>query len=331
MKSFWQKLRKPFFVLAPMADVTDSAYRKLIAQFGKPDVTWTEFVSADGLYHTREIKKMLDEENPLMRDLVFSDAERPIVAQIFGSNVDTVAYSAELISNLGFDGIDLNMGCPDRSIEKQGAGAALIKNPTLAVELVEAVRSGSARSGRQLPVSVKTRVGYSHEIIDEWIPAILSVAPNALTVHLRTRKELSLAPAHWELLPRVVALRDKTGVDTLIIGNGDIRDRTDAIKKTTESGADGAMVGRSVFGNPWIFAGRTYDETSNNERLDALATLARYFEEITPPKSFHILKKHIKAFVGGFSGASELRARLMNAESADEIAEIISLQNHVGR
>ncbi len=307
-----------------MADVTDSAYRKLIAQVGKPDVTWTEFVSADGLYHTREIAKMSDSENPLMRDLLFTDDERPIVAQLFGSNVETVAYTSKLIAELGFDGIDINMGCPDKSIEKQGAGSALIKNPELAVSLIKTAKENSTYAGRSLPVSVKTRIGYASETIDEWIPKILETEPAALTVHLRTRKELSLAPAHWDLMGRVVNLRDTIGVSTLIIGNGDVRDMSDGRKKALETGADGIMIGRGVFGNPWFFTGRAYNDVSVKERLNALATLARYFEEITPPKSFHIFKKHIKAFVSGFSGAGELRAKLMDAKSADEVSEIVS-------
>lgn len=332
MNSFWQKLRVPFFTLAPMADVTDEAYRKLIAEMGKPDVMWTEFVSADGLYHTREIKKIPDAENPLMRELLFSDIERPIVAQIFGSNPETIRYASRLVANLGFDGVDLNMGCPDRSIEKQGAGASLIKNPTLAVKIVASAKNGVADAHSDIPVSVKTRIGYSHEIIDEWIPTILATEPDALTVHLRTRKELSIAKANWSLMPKIVALRDKFGMSTRIIGNGDIRSVAEGKEKALESGADGVMIGRGVFGNPWVFSGRIYSEIPKTERLDALVSLARAFETIMPPKHFNIFKKHIKAFVNGFNGASDLRAKLMQAESADEITDIITAydkQSHI--
>jgi tRNA-dihydrouridine synthase len=157
MESFWNTLKKPLFVMAPMADVTDPAYRKMIAEVGKPDVTWTEFVAADGLYHTREIKKMPDDENPLMRDLQFSEAERPIVAQLFSSKPEMMEYAAKLCAELGFDGIDINMGCPDKSIEKQGCGSAMIKNPELAKKIIEAARRGAP----DLPVTVKTRIGYN--------------------------------------------------------------------------------------------------------------------------------------------------------------------------
>src|SRR3989344_3990863 len=181
MHSFWQRLSRPFFVLAPMADVTDPAYRRLIAQYGAPDVMWTEFVSADWLYATREKKGMKDDENPLMRDLQFSEGEHPIVAQLFSSNPEMMAYAAKLCAELGFDGIDINMGCPDKSIEKQGAGAAMMKNPERAKEVFRAARSAG------LPTSVKTRIGYNTETMDEWLPAILEEKPDALTVHLRTR------------------------------------------------------------------------------------------------------------------------------------------------
>ncbi len=325
MHSFWQRLPRPFFVLAPMADVTDPAYRALIARIKAPDVTWTEFVSADGLYHTVEKGKLKNEENPLLRDLQYSEAERPVVAQLFGSNPDTMAYAAELAAKLGFDGIDINMGCPDRSIEKQGAGAAMIKTPEKARAVIPAAKDGAAkgRSGG-LPVSVKTRIGYNQEAMDEWLPVLLETDPAALTVHLRTRKEMSLVPAHWEFMPRIVALRDKHNPGVPVIGNGDIKDREDAKKKMEESGCDGAMLGRAIFGNPWVFAGRKPEDTPPAERLAALVALARGFEELRPRKSFHILKKHIKAFATGFDGAAELRAKLMETESAEALAQVVS-------
>lgn len=297
-----------------MADVTDPAYRRLIAEYGRPDVMWTEFVSADGLYHTRKVKGMPDAENPLMRDLAYSEAERPIVAQLFTGNPDTMAYAAELCRELGFDGIDINMGCPDRSIEKQGAGAAMMKNP----ERAKAVYRAAVTAG--LPVSVKTRIGYHTESMDEWLPALLEEKPAALTVHLRTRKEMSKVPAHWELMPKAVALRDRISPGTRIIGNGDVTTLADAREKVEKSGADGAMLGRGIFGNPWLFAGRDESSITREEKLEALAKLAQYFSELTPPKHFAILKKHFKAFVNGFPGAAELRAELMEATDYDELA-----------
>ncbi len=319
MDTFWSRLSKPFFVLAPMADVTDPAYRKLLAEKGKPDVTWTEFVSADGIYHMREKKGIPDSENPLMRDLLYTEAERPIVAQLFSSNPEAMAYTATLCAEFGFDGIDINMGCPDKSIEKQGCGAAMIKDPAKAKEIIQA----ALKSG--LPVSVKTRIGYNQESIDEWLPNLLEEPIAALTVHLRTRKEMSKVPAHWDLMPRVVALRDRLAPNVRIIGNGDVADLADAKQKVEAYGCDGIMIGRGIFGNPWVFAGRTVEDTDPKERLEALISFAYDFEAMVPAKSFHLVRKHVKAFVHGFDDAALLRAKLMDATSAAEMEEVIAM------
>ncbi len=296
-----------------MADVTDPAYRTLIAEVGKPDVTWTEFVSADGLYHTREIKKMKDEENPLVRDLLFTPAERPIVAQIFGSNPETIAYASKLAAELGYDGIDINMGCPDRSIEKQGAGAAMIKRPEDAPKIIAAARTSG------LPVSVKTRIGYNKEEMDTWLPVLLKEDLAALTVHLRTRKEMSAVPAHWELAQRVVELRTIYAPETLVLGNGDVKNLADAREKADESGLDGIMLGRSIFGNPWLFTDRLSEEITMQEKLEMLGRLAQNFDELRPRKPFHLLKKHFKAFINGWPGAAEIRAKLMETNTQAEL------------
>lgn len=300
-----------------MADVTDPAYRRLIAEYKAPDVTWTEFVSADGLYHTREKAKMPDEENPLMRDLRFTDAERPIVAQLFSSKPEMMAYAANLCRELGFDGIDINMGCPDKSIEKQGSGAAMMKTPEVAREIIRAAKTSG------LPVSVKTRMGYNHEMMDEWLPTLLNEHPVALTVHLRTRKEMSKVPAHWDLMPRAVALRDQYSPETLILGNGDVKNLEDAREKALASGADGIMLGRAIFGTPWLFTGLAPEEVSQEERIEALKRLAQYFGELRPAKSVHILKKHVKAFITGWPEASALRAELMDASTLEEFVRVL--------
>jgi len=318
MKSFWNTIAKPFFVMAPMADVTDVAFRALIVARGAPDVFWTEFVSADGLYHTREIAKMKDEENPLMRDLQFDKNERPIVAQIFSSKPEMIVYAAKLVAELGFDGVDINMGCPDRAIERQGCGAAMMKNPKLAREIIRAAQEASS-----LPVSVKTRVGYTEESLDEWLTTLLEASPAAITLHLRTRKQMSLVPADWKLMKKAVEIRNRVNPEVLLIGNGDVESLEQGKQLAEETGCDGIMIGRGMFGNPWIFAGRTSEDTPLAEKLAALVELAHGFEKLSPPKSFAILKKHIKAFVTGFDGAADLRAKLMQAESAADIKSIV--------
>jgi len=308
--NFWKKLPRPFFCLAPMADVTDFAFRTVIAKYGKPDVFWTEFVSADGLAHKEARKKLLF-------NFKYSKKEQPIVAQIFGSRAENIKKAAKLCRELGFSGIDLNMGCPDRSVEKQGAGAALIKNQKLAKEIIQAARAGA----EEIPVSVKTRIGYQKNEIDTWIRFLLEQDLPALTIHLRTRKEMSKVPAHWELLGEIVKMRDEMKKETLIIGNGDVFDLKDAKKKAKESGADGVMLGRGIFGNPWLFSGKT---PTSKEKLKVMLEHTKVFEkELGKEKNFAVMKKHYKAYVNGFSGAKELRIKLMETKNAKEVEKIV--------
>lgn len=302
-----------------MADVTDAAFRRIIAAHGKPDVMWTEFVSADGL--------MSAGRERLLKDLMYTPAERPIVAQLFTSKPEKMKGAAELARELGFDGIDINMGCPDRSIEKQGAGAALIKNPKLAREVIAAAQAGAGG----LPVSVKTRIGYNKNELETWLPELLAENPAVVTIHARTRKEMSLVPARWEEVKRAVEIRDTLqGKDnpekTLIFGNGDALDLKDAEEKARRSGADGAMLGRAIFGNPWLFSReRNREDVPVKERLETLAEHAKLFEELLGnSKNFAIMKKHFKAYVNGWDGAKELRMELMGAEHAADVARIIS-------
>lgn len=321
MSTLWQKRAEPYVVLAPMADVTDAAFRALIAKYGKPDVLWTEFVAADGLYHTRELQKLPDTGNPLMADLRYSEIERPIVAQVFSGKPEMIEYAAALVTELGFDGVDINMGCPDRSVEKQGSGAALMKDHAKARALIRAAKKGTQG---KIPVSVKIRIGYNkNELAPEaggWLPALLAEEPALITVHARTRKEMSDVPARWEHVREAVALRDQAGVGTLIFGNGDLTDLRDARAKVREAGADGAMLGRAIFGNPWLFADVV---PSHHEKLRVLVEHCRLFEALCAHKNFAVMKKHFKAYVHGFEGAKELRERLMATHTATEVADCI--------
>ncbi len=313
---FWANLKKPFFVSAPMADVTDEAFRQIIAKYsrhgeigGGPDVFWTEFVSADGLCSAgRKV---------LLRDFAFSEREHPIVAQIFSSNPENMRKTAQLIKSLGFDGIDINMGCPDKSIEKQGAGAAHLKDIKRAQEVILATMEGAGG----LPVSVKTRIGYNKENLEEWIDAILETKPAAITVHARTRKEMSLVPARWEEVARAVKLAEGTG--TLIIGNGDVRDISDADEKARTTGADGIMLGRAMFGTPWLFDRTRIAPPTIREKFEILIEHTHLYEKLLGDiKNFSIMKKHYKAYVNGFDGAKELRVHMMGAKNADEVEHI---------
>jgi nifR3 family TIM-barrel protein len=350
--SFWKELKdkkQPFFCAAPMADVTDAAFRRLLVKYGRPDVVWTEFVSADGLMSPgREVLK---------RDLAYTEAERPILAQLFSSNPEKMEAAARYCAELGFDGIDINMGCPDRSIEKQGAGAAMIRTPEIAGQIIAAAKRGVAAAGKEIPISVKTRAGYHTVQLDEWIPFLLSQGIAALTIHARTRKELSNVPAHWDYVKRVVSLRDKIAPETVVIGNGDVTSLADARTKAVHSGCDGIMIGRALFGNPWCFDARrelvatlpkkrpawirhtflrhffdtkrtapqsTANPITIHERLSVLAEHAALFEELLGDiKSFSIMKKHFKAYCTGFPGAKELRMELMEAKNAVAVQEIV--------
>ncbi len=334
---FWGKLKKPVFILAPMADVTDCVFRQIIVKYGKPDVFYTEFVSADGLAHPIAREKLLI-------DLKYGENEHPIVAQIFSGKPENIKKASTLCAELGFDGIDINMGCPDKSVEKQCAGAAMMKDPKLAREIIRAAIEG----GGGLPVSVKTRIGYNKNEIETWIPELLQEDLAALTVHLRTRKEMSDVPAHWDAMLRVVEIRDEMKKETLIFGNGDALDLEDAKQKAKETGCDGVMLGRAIFGNPWLFAPKEKAplkkhenflqkivsvrrrhssqgfsqglSPSTPEKLRVMIEHTKLFEQMLGEhKNFAIMKKHYKAYVNGFEGAKELRMKLMEANNASDV------------
>ncbi len=311
---FWGKLEKPFFVLAPMANVTDVVFRHIVTQYGKPDVLWTEFVSADGLCHPkgREI---------LLRDLSYTEDERPIVAQLFTAYPEKMFEATKLVAELGFDGIDINMGCPDKNVMKQGAGATLMKNPLLAQSLIRSAQEGIKASGRQIPLSIKTRLGYTEDNLEEWLPKLLEMKPAVITLHARTKKEMSKVPAKWDRIKRAVEIAQGSG--TLIIGNGDVKDLIDAREKARETGAHGVMLGRAIFGNPWLFDDKKRS-VSVEEKLQAVVEHTFLFQEVWKnTKSFELMKKHYQAYINHFDSAKELRMRMMECHSAEEIKKVV--------
>jgi nifR3 family TIM-barrel protein len=348
MKNFWEKLDRPFYCLAPMSDVTDIAFRRILAKYGKNRenknsvVFWTEFVSADGLCNKLAKKK-------LSHILKFSENERPIVAQVFGANPENMEKACRYVASLGFDGIDINMGCPDKSVVAQGAGSGLIKTPQLARKIIQAAHAGIKSAGNNIPVSVKTRVGFNKEDIDAWIPELLKEDISALTIHLRTAKELSLVAANWNYIKKIKELIRKSGKEILLIGNGDVKDLEDADNKAREYGCDGVMIGRGVFGNPFFFDRNRINSKfykvlgspgpqprpdhskilidSVSEKLQILIEHTQLFDkELSKPKhkSFAVMKKHFKAYVNDFPGAKELRVKLMETNNAREVQKIIN-------
>ncbi|UCC44677.1 MAG: tRNA-dihydrouridine synthase [Candidatus Zixiibacteriota bacterium] len=311
-RGFWNDIKRPIMALAPMLDVTDAAMRQMVIRHGKPDVMFTEFVSTDGLCSPGQHK--------LVGDLSYEDNEHPIVAQVYGKNPDKFYLSAPLIQKLGFDGIDINMGCPVKNVTKTGSGAALIKTPHLAKEIITATREGAP----DLPVSVKTRIGYNSIVIDEWVSHLLETEPAAITLHLRTCKEMSDAPAHWDKVGVAVDLAADT--DTLIIGNGDVTSLEQAHQLATDTGVDGVMIGRGIYGNPWFFdPARPYEEITVEEKLDAIVEHAEQFvESFGAAKNFVAIRKHLRAYASGFRGSKELRIRLVEeTNSVDDVRRIV--------
>lgn len=324
---FWDRLPRPFFVLAPLANITDHSFRQFMTRYQKPDVLWTEFVAADGLCHPKG-------REALIRDLRFDENERPIVAQLFTSHPENMFEAAKLVKALGFDGIDINMGCPDKNVMKQGAGAACMKDPELAQAVIRAAMDGVRADGTApLPVSVKTRLGFNRDELEVWLPKVFETKPAVVTLHLRTKKELSLVPAHWERMRAAVTVRDAVSPKTLLIGNGDVKSVTLAREKCTETGCDGVMIGRGVFGNPWVF-----DESKTSvtvrERLEAILVLTELFTATWgETKSFELLKKHFQAYIVGFPGARELRGELMLLHDGEQVQKCIRgyLEQHPER
>ncbi|MFZ2187382.1 MAG: tRNA-dihydrouridine synthase [Candidatus Moraniibacteriota bacterium] len=335
---FWGKLEKPFFVLAPLANVTDAVFRRVITKYSKyggkditngseaslpaealrvggPDVTWTEFVSADGLCHPRG-------REALMRDLSFTEGERPIVTQLFTAHPGAMFEAAKFVAELGFDGIDINMGCPDKNVMKQGAGATLMKDPKLAQEIIRAAQEGIKASGKEIPISVKTRLGFNEDNLEAWLPVLLETRPAVITVHARTKKEMSKVPARWGRIKRAVEIAAGSG--TLIIGNGDVKDLRDAGEKARETGADGVMLGRAIFGNPWLFD-KNKTAVTVEEKLQAAVWHTRLFETVWgDTKSFELMKKHYQSYVNHFPQAKELRVQMMACHSAREIEKVVA-------
>lgn len=312
-ENFWQELPKPFFVLAPMEDVTDLVFRHVVAEAGRPDVFFTEFTNSESYCHPDGIKSVRGR-------LTFTEDEQPIVAHIWGDSPENFRKMSIGMAELGFKGIDINMGCPVPNVAGRGKGSGLILRPDVAAELIEAAKAGG------LPVSVKTRLGYKE--IDEWkewLTHILKQDIANLSIHLRTRKEMSAVDAHWELIPEIKALRDEIAPNTLLTINGDIPDRQVGLELAEKYGIDGVMIGRGIFKNPFAFE-KEPREHSPEEYLDLLKLQLdlqdKYAEEL--PRSMSGLHRFFKIYVKGFRGAGELRNQLMNTKSTDEVRALLN-------
>ena len=326
-KNIWQKISKKgsFFCLAPMINVSDTVFRQVIAKYsrhgkvgGGPDVFWTEFVSADGIVSEEGRENVL-------RLLRFSKKEKPLIAQIFSAHPEKVKEACQIISKMGlpgqgFDGIDINMGCPDKDVIKQGAGVALIRTPKLAREVIRAAKEGAP----DLPISVKTRIGFNVIEYKTWLPELLKEGISALTIHLRTKKEMSDVPAHFELAKDIVSFVREYDKDVILIANGDIVSLEQGREFMKDTGFDGVMIGRGIFGNPWLFDTLRKDPPTVEEKLKALVEHTKLYEKLLDYRNFANMKKHFKAYVNGFLGAKELRNELMQTNNSKEVSKILS-------
>lgn len=314
-QSFLSQLPRPFFVLAPMDDVTDSVFRRMVASCATPDLFYTEFVNVDGLQSPGRPK--------LAKKIrVVADEERPIFAQLWGKNPDNFRKTAAELVEMGFAGIDLNMGCPAKSEVNNGTCSALINNRPLAHEIIEATKEGVA--GR-VPVSVKTRLGFS-QIDLTWHEFLLQHDLDMLVVHGRTRKEMSKVSAHWDEVGKIRQLRDTMKLSTLIVGNGDVENRTHGLRLADAYGLDGIMIGRGLFHDPYAFAADSpWPTLGRDERLELFKHHIKLFAETwqNGERPVVTLNKFCKIYVNGFDGAKEMREQLMTTTTTDELLDML--------
>jgi len=332
-EGFWKNLTKPIVGLAPMDGITDAAFRYMVATHGHPDVMFTEFTSVEGI-RAGAVR--------LLEDFRYCEAERPIVAQLFGSDPAAFYIGAVVVAALGFDGADINMGCPAKNVAEKGAGGALIRDPKRAQNIVRQVQTGLrdwsegislAEAGvpdsiinlitpterRLLPVSIKTRIGYDTVMVEDWIRTLLETEPAAISLHGRTLKQGYAGTADWDAIGSAAAIVHAES-DTLILGNGDIRTLAQARERSAKYDTDGVLIGRGAFGNPWAFE---YREASFKERMEAALEHARYLHTIMPGKGFIRIRKHLLDYCRGADGAKEMRQRLMKVESIADVEAIL--------
>lgn len=314
-KNIWKSLKKPILILAPMEDVTDTVFRQIIADLGKPDLFFTEFVNVDGLFSPGEIA--------IKHRLKYTKKEKPIIAQIWGLNPENYYKAGTYLKNLGFDGIDINMGCPVPKVVKQGACSALIKNHLLAQEIIQATLEGA----QGLPVSIKTRLGFDKVDWENWFKFLLSFKElSAITVHGRIAKEMSKGKARWDLIGEVVKLKNSLKSEALIIGNGDIKSRKEALQMYQKYQVDGIMIGRGIFENPLLFSSRNEDFQSKSVqyKLELAQEHIKLFQQAwKDSKNPSILKKFFKIYIRGFKGANQLRRILMQTKTYNDMLTVL--------
>lgn len=340
-RGFWDKLKYPIIGLSPMDGVTDSAFRFIVDKYGKPDVLFTEFTSVEGLSYGAA---------QLLSAFVYHKTDTPTTAQVFGSHPGDFYKAAFIISELGFDGIDINMGCPDRHVAKKGGGAGLILRPKLAQEIIKRTKQGTEDWGngtslhsvgikpsiidwidhykeknsinafrKPLPVSVKTRIGYDEVVTESWVSNLLEAEPANISLHGRTLKQLYSGEADWNEIENAARLTKTTS--TTLLGNGDIKSLADAREKIVRYHVDGVLIGRAAFGNPWVFVNK---EGTLQERFQTAIEHCQKFMELTPDLHFLSLRKHLAWYCKGFDGAAKVRTQFLSASNLSEVESIIA-------
>ena len=344
-----------------MDGVSDAPMRLITAKYGKPDVITTEFISVDGIAYGAK---------NLFIDFLYHEIERPIVAQVFGIEPELFYQSAQIVCELGFDGIDINMGCPARTVERRGAGAGLILNPGLAQEIVLTTKKGIndwCENGlnpsinnrtlremesmkktltdlgvnlpierRQIPVSVKTRIGYDENQVSKWIPMLLEVEPVSIAIHGRTLKQMyqgfSDANALAEAGEIIKTYNEKNVVKPInYIANGDVDSPETALNLLEKTGADGLYIGRATNGNPWIFqqirefleTGK-YEEVVLKQKAEAAILHSQLHYKLKNPQSFVQMRKHLAWYLKSSPDVSKLRVELMKTNNPDEVELLIN-------
>ncbi len=358
--NFWHTIAKPIIGLSPMDGVTDASFRWIAARHGAPDITVTEFVNVDAAIHA---------PHTLIRDFTYAEIERPIIAQIYGHTPELFYKAAHVVCELGFDGLDINMGCPAKNVAASGSGAALIRTPALAREIIRETRRGiddwvagqtldqlglrqklretvkasnQLRSGwvttttrRPIPLSVKTRIGYDQNVIEDWIANLLEEKPVAISIHGRTLKQGYKGDADWDAIARAVEVAKPTR--TLVLGNGDLRDMADIYRRVRQCGVDGVLLGRAAEGNPWIFKAKDQlkqclltstppapaEPISLAERFRVVVEHAHHFETYVQERNFVGMRKHLIWYCRDFRGAAELRTKMVRVNNAAEVVQCL--------
>lgn len=316
----------PFFVLAPMDDVTDTVFRRVVGACAPPDLYFTEFVNVDGLQSPGRPN--------LLKKIRFTAKEQPLIVQIWGKNPENYYKTAQqwvdgtFIHELGLPkdtviaGIDINMGCPEKAVVKNGCGSALICDRPLAEQVIQATKDGVAGA---LPISVKTRLGFN-DVDLSWSHWLLDQNLDMLTIHGRTRKQMSLVAADWDLIGQIRQIRDEKKLNTLIVGNGDVRDRQHGLGLAQRYALDGIMIGRGVFADPFVFATDSpWPQYNRRQKIGLYQCHVRLFADTwqSGERPVHTLNKFCKVYINGFDGAKELREQLMRAHSTTDLERLL--------